>query len=258
VRYGGAAPLLRAAPRPASPSPAEGGRRLDADPGTRAAGDRRRRRRRGRAAPAGAAPPPPAAGAARRRPDIVRLANLPHECDLSEAEYESLVVLVLDRQLGDYRNIQNIQRYLSAMMTNSEFPAQLDMAHEHLLPFANGVLDLDAMDFRAGRPDDLVMRGPAYPFVHYDAEEPLLLEMERMLCALFTDRELVDWFLRFGGTLLRRRNRFKHFCRGARTRWVRRASRPPHLHWGDERRQEPAAQHRRARRRRRWLRVFEG
>jgi hypothetical protein len=47
---------------------------------------------------------------------------------------------------------------------------------------------LAAMEFRPGVPNDYVMRGPTYAFSDYAATDSRVLEMERMLCTIFTDQ----------------------------------------------------------------------
>ena len=113
--------------------------------------------------------------------------------------------------MGDVRHTQSVVRYLGKLMTNRSFPDQLDVRYDCLIPFANAVLDLDRLCLRNGRPDDMIMRGPTYPWVDYAATDPDTEELERMLSQTFTDNEVLQFFLQLGGTLLRRRNRFKHF-----------------------------------------------
>ena len=139
------------------------------------------------------------------------LANFPDMDGYNEREIQQAIVIHLDGVMGDVRHIQSVVRYLGKLMTNRGFPEQLDVRYDHLIPFANGVLDLDRLCLREGRPDDLVMRGPTYPWVDFAATDAETEELERMLTQTFTDREVLGFFLQLGGTLLRRRNRFKHF-----------------------------------------------
>ena len=94
---------------------------------------------------------------------------------------------------------------------NRTFADQLDVRHEHLIPFSNGVLDLEHLELRNGRPDDMILRGPTYPWVDFLSSDPEVEELERMLSQMFTDRDVLWYFLEVGGTWMRRRNRFKHF-----------------------------------------------
>ena len=107
--------------------------------------------------------------------------------------------------------MQSVVRYLGKLMMNRTFAEQLDVRKEHLVPFANGVLDLDLLCLRPGRPEDLLLRGPTYPWCDFESSDPDPEELERMLTQVFTETEVLQFFLEVGGTWLRRRNRFKHF-----------------------------------------------
>jgi hypothetical protein len=67
--------------------------------------------------------------------------------------------------------------------------------NEHLVPFANGVLDLDRLRLRPGQPSDMVLRGPPYAWVDYGRSDGVVEEMERMLTQIFTDRDVLAFFL---------------------------------------------------------------
>ena len=173
----------------------------------------------------GATAPP--ATTRQRQQAFPYLANFPEEEDPETVQRALLVHL--DTMMGDIRQVQSVMRALGALMCNTRFADQLDTSHEHLVPFANGVLDLDALELRPGRPEDFVMRGPTYPWIDYDKEDPVVLEMERMLTTIFPDRVVRAFFLDVGGTLLRRRNRFKHFY--ILTAWMPFSHAVNGIHW---------------------------
>ena len=120
-----------------------------------------------------------------------------------------MIVVHLDTCIGDVRQIQSILRGLAVLTQNHEFSAQLDVINEHLLPFANGVLDMNELRLRPGRPDDMVSRGPSYAYRDYQADDEAVIQTERLLTTLFPDREIRRFILDFGATLLRKRNRFR-------------------------------------------------
>ena len=64
---------------------------------------------------------------------------------------------------------------------------------------------------RKGRPEDLVMRGPDYLWQDFSPQHPAVMAMEAMLNTLFPDRSVRDFMLDVGASLLRKRNRYKHF-----------------------------------------------
>ena len=138
------------------------------------------------------------------------LANFPAD-GYNDRDIQKATLVHLDNIVGDVRHMQSVVRYLGKLMMNRSFPDQLDVRHEHLIPFTNGVLDLDRLVLRDGRPDDMLLRGPAYPWCDFPVTDPDTEELERMLTQVFTEKEVLHFFLEVGGTWLRRRNRFKHF-----------------------------------------------
>lgn len=150
---------------------------------------------------------------ARRGPSDVRrpfpfIVNFPK--DTAPENLHRAIVVHLDQCIGDVRQIQAILRALAVMTHNADFTSQLDVCNEHILPFGNGVLDMRELRLRPGRPDDMVSRGPSYHYVDHAADDDDVLHLERLLTTLFPDRELRQFILDFGATLLRKRNRFKH------------------------------------------------
>ena len=140
--------------------------------------------------------------------------------------------------MGDVRHMQSVVRYLGKLVTNRGFAEQLDVRNEHLIPFSNEVLDLDRLTLRDGRPEDMLLRGPTYPWQEFSPSDPDVEELERMLTQVFTDREVLQFFLEVGATWMRRRNRFKHFCPGVAVHRFPAS----HHHREHERWQEPVVQ----------------
>jgi phage/plasmid-associated DNA primase len=138
------------------------------------------------------------------------LANFPGE-GYNDRDVQKATLVHLDTIVGDVRHMQSVVRYLGKLMMNRTFAEQLDVRHEHLIPFTNGVLDLDRLVLRDGRPEDMLLRGPTYPWCDFPASDPDTEELERMLTQVFTEEQVLRFFLEVGATWLRRRNRFKHF-----------------------------------------------
>lgn len=111
-------------------------------------------------------------------------ANFPELCDPTQLQRSLLVHL--DTMVGDVRWMQSTVRALAERCHRDSFAERLDTRNLHLIPFANGVLDLDARRLRPGRASDLLQRGPAYAWEDFPAEDGALYEMETMLCRIFT------------------------------------------------------------------------
>ena len=138
--------------------------------------------------------------------------------------------------------MQSILRALGVLVYNDSFAEQLDVTtgeepslfpppptkNEFLIPFQNGMLDMEFGVLRRGRPEDLVMRGPMhgagpplalgphcersdYLWQDFGPHDPAVIGMEAMLNTLFPDRSVRDFMLTMGASLLRKRNRYKHF-----------------------------------------------
>lgn len=45
------------------------------------------------------------------------------------------------------------------------------------------------------QPSDMVLRGPPYPWIDYAPADGIVEEMERMLTQIFTDRDVLQFFL---------------------------------------------------------------
>jgi hypothetical protein len=180
-----------------------------------------------------------AGGRSRSRLPFTYVANFPE----SDENAERAMLMHLDTVMGDIRHVQSIVKYMGRMLTQREFAEQLDVAHEHLIPFANGVLDLNRLCLRPGMPSDLVRVGPAYHWADFRSSDVVSADLEKMLTQIFTDRVVLSYFLEVGGTWLRRRNRFKHLyvMTGGRARPTRHR-RVGRARWQHQRGQESPVQ----------------
>lgn len=149
-------------------------------------------------------------GSTPRLPPIHRLVNMAAASEDAPG-LRSEILIHLDDLTGNIRQLQAVLRALAALLYDESFPSRLDTTHEHLIPFTNGVLDLEQLRLRAGQPDDMLLRGPLYEWVDYDAMDTHVQDMEQILTTIFPDRSVRGFFLDVGASLLRRRNRYKHF-----------------------------------------------
>ena len=122
----------------------------------------------------------PASGPRPPRSPFPVIANFPMD-GYSDRDLQKAILVHLDTIIGDVRHMQAVVRYLGKLVMNRSFAEQLDVRYEHLLPFANGVLDLEALQLRPGKPGDLLLRGPPYPWVDFPNTDADTEEMERML-----------------------------------------------------------------------------
>lgn len=144
-----------------------------------------------------------------RSPSLLSVVNFPQ--DHNPLVLVKAIVCHLDHQIGDIRNLQHITRALALISTETGFCDRMDSVNHHLIPFANGVLDLRHCRLRGGKPEDMVMIGPTYPFPNITPTDPVMVEMEQLLTTLFPDRCLRSFWLKVAASLLHRRNKHKHF-----------------------------------------------
>ena len=150
--------------------------------------------------------PAPAGGAGRGAPLSV-MVNFPDEFNRREICKQTLVHL--ERNIGDIRHMSCVMRAMQLFLHNPRFLSGLDTRNDHVVPFANGVLDLSLGYLRPGIPQDMVSKGPTYAWQDHSADD--VVEVERLLTTVFPDTTLRDFFLQVAASLLRKRNRYKHF-----------------------------------------------
>ena len=146
------------------------------------------------------------------RPNKASLAfmvNFP--CSVDADRRQQACTLHLDSVCGDIRNIQNVMRAMHMLVYDSKFLTDLDTKNDHLIPFSNGVLDVETAVLRQGVPDDLLHRGPTYEWVDFDGHDSYVLKMEYILTTTFPDSAVRAFVLEVFASLLRKRNRYKHF-----------------------------------------------
>ena len=84
---------------------------------------------------------------------------------------------------------------------NEEFMKNLDQ-NPMLLGFDNGVLDLQNLCFRAGRPEDYVSMSCGYNYKEFDWNDPEVIEVQEFLLKIFPDDNLRQWFMEYCAKLL--------------------------------------------------------
>ena len=65
-----------------------------------------------------------------------------------------------------------------------------------LIGFNNGVFDLDAMEFREGRPEDCITLGTGHDYTPYDPEDPMIQKVERIVRQIHTQDDIREYILK--------------------------------------------------------------
>ena len=88
----------------------------------------------------------------------------------------------------------NILKECCDMFYQNKFEEKLD-SRCNLIGFENGIYDLDALEFREGRPEDYVMFSTNINYVPYDAELTASKEINDILSKIFTNQNLREYIL---------------------------------------------------------------
>ncbi len=89
-----------------------------------------------------------------------------------------------------------------AMLFNIEkFDEKLD-SNKHLIGFENGVYDLDAMEFREGRPEDYISMTTGINYIPFDENHPCLQDIHKFLSQVLPIERVRDYVLRLLASFL--------------------------------------------------------
>jgi P4 family phage/plasmid primase-like protien len=119
----------------------------------------------------------------------------------------------IKRILGQLKNSgfkDSIMKECKHMFYDPKFLDQLD-SNPYLLGFTNGVLDLKALEFRAGKCDDYISMSCNYEFTEYRQTDEEIVEVQRFFKTIFPDKELRNYFLEWCSMLLVGGNEAKTF-----------------------------------------------
>lgn len=78
-----------------------------------------------------------------------------------------------------------------------------------LIGFDNGVFDLDAMEFREGRPEDCITLGTGHDYTPYDPEDPMIQKVERIVRQIHTQDDIREYVLKMLASCLSGQIRFQ-------------------------------------------------
>lgn len=145
----------------------------------------------------------------KRKQPFAFLVNFPADSNMQDVLRQTLVHL--DTAIGDIRSIQCIVRAMVLQLYDSSFVQELDTKNDHIIPFANGVLDLKQGVLRPGICSDLVSKGPSYEWVDYTLADQTARDIEKIITTIFPDYTVRAFFMEVMASLLRKRNRYKHF-----------------------------------------------
>ena len=113
--------------------------------------------------------------------------------------YKQLNDVANKLKTGNFK--EAVMRECKELMYKPNFEAQLD-TKPHLVGFSNGVFDLDAKEFRAGIPEDMISFSTKYDYIGYDEASPVIGAIMRYFEQTQPMPEVREYLLRLMGSYL--------------------------------------------------------
>jgi P4 family phage/plasmid primase-like protien len=104
----------------------------------------------------------------------------------------------------------NIIKECKELFYNADFLTTID-TNKYLLCFNNGVYDLKIHEFRDGRPDDYLTIGSNTAYIHYNANDPITLDVMTFFAQVFVDYDLREFVLTLLSSFMEGENRLQKF-----------------------------------------------
>lgn len=105
---------------------------------------------------------------------------------------------------------ESIMKECADVFYNPRFEELLD-TRMHLLGFENGVLDLESMEFREGRPEDYISLSTGNNYRESALNDPVTAEVNEFLSKVFTKEDIRDYLLKVLSSCLDGFNREEKF-----------------------------------------------
>jgi P4 family phage/plasmid primase-like protien len=95
----------------------------------------------------------------------------------------------------------NVMAQAAMLFQSEKVDERLD-TNRHLVGFENGVYDLDAMEFRDGRPDDFLTMSTGINYVEYDAYNPTVNDIKRFFGQVLPNQAVREYVFRLFASFL--------------------------------------------------------
>jgi P4 family phage/plasmid primase-like protien len=96
---------------------------------------------------------------------------------------------------------ENLMKECSELFYIEKFEERLD-SNVHLIGFNNGVYDLEAMEFREGRPEDYISFTTGNDFVEYDPTHPYITAINTYLAQVLTKPQVREYVMKLFASFL--------------------------------------------------------
>ena len=103
----------------------------------------------------------------------------------------------LDKNLSTNSKLESIIKSCQrGPFLKSDIETKMD-SNPFLIGFENGIYDLQARQFRRGKPEDYVSKSVGYPYMEYNGDEPVFEQIDRYLSSLFVDEPVREYVLTY-------------------------------------------------------------
>ena len=120
------------------------------------------------------------------------------DMELSEEERENAQargkkVLKVIQKLKTNNSKKSIMDECKTLFYEKNFQNKLD-TNPYLIGFENGIYDLEAGEFRHGRPDDYVSMSTGIDYIPFDEDDENWLDLKHFIDTIFPDEDSNEYF----------------------------------------------------------------
>ena len=103
----------------------------------------------------------------------------------------------LDKNLSTNGKLESIIKSCQrGPFLKTDIEVKMD-SNPFLIGFENGIYDLQARQFRRGKPEDYVSKSVGYPYSEYNGDEPVFDQINKYLSSLFVDEPVREYVLTY-------------------------------------------------------------
>lgn len=131
-----------------------------------------------------------------------------YKAQMKVKNYHAKKLSEIHTKLKSTNFIVNIVRLCRGFFYSDNFVEKLD-SDTHLIRFTNGVLDLRAVEFRDGKPDDYLFKSTKYDFREVPDDDEGMILLKDHLSKVYVNERLRQYYLEYCANLLIGGNRSK-------------------------------------------------
>lgn len=114
------------------------------------------------------------------------------ECAMYEARFKLSQKIITNLKSAPYKN--NVMKECMEVFYDKRFRKKLD-TNPYLIAFKNGIYDLKAHIFRAGKPEDFISKSMPIDYREFSSDDDRIREVEDFLEKIFPDTSVRKYFI---------------------------------------------------------------